>query len=460
MRRRAEARNAGALALCALAALPCAAHGQSSGGGHDTAWNFSGGADGIAPRGDALIDSAGNIYGTASSGGVSGNGAVYMLVPPTKPKTSGVETTLYDFTGGADGSVPNAGLVGDAAGAVYGTAVLDGVNSGGTVFRLSPPASGQTAWTQTTLWSFGAAADGASPMGSLVFDSAGSLYGTTDFGGSSGQGTVFRLSPPSGGFGPWTETVLWSFSGGADGANPVAGLAIDSAGALYGTTKAGGASGAGTVFRLKPSTQSGWTETTLRSFSGQADGAAPSSTLVPDGNGGFYGTAEFGGTQNGACDQARYPYYNEPDSETKYAAKAAYVPPGGNGCGVVFYIAPPAGGGTPWTESVVWPFTGGTDGANPSAAVLVGAGGTLYGLTTEYGQEFWGTAYALVPGASGAAGTLTTLVYFNGKDQGFYPRGALSLGLGGRLFATNSVGGKTWVHISNYGYGTIFSIAP
>jgi len=203
------------------------------------------------------------------------------------------ESVLYRFKGGTDGAVPAAGLIEDAAHNLYGT-TLDGGTSGlGTVFEVSPPG---TVWTETVLYSFAGGSDGANPLnGNLVADKAGNLYGTTYAGGGStnctgttpGCGTVFQLAPPATQGAPWTETVLYSFTGLSDGANPDAGLIMDSKGNLYGTTVYGGGvtcgtTTCGTIFELTPpSTQGGpWTETVLHAFGKGSDGANPTAGLT------------------------------------------------------------------------------------------------------------------------------------------------------------------------------------
>jgi uncharacterized repeat protein (TIGR03803 family) len=449
-------------AILALAGQPiCPARADVS-GNHAREWNFAGGLDGSEPRGDLLTDSLFNLYATLATGGSAGDGAIVMIVPAEDIGDKGTATTLYSFTGGSDGSLPSAGLIPDAAGNLYGTTTIDGAMGGGTVFELSPPVAGESAWTEQTLWSFGAPGDGANPVGSLVADAAGNLYGTTTWGGTGGQGTVFELSLSADGQ-AWTETVLWSFTGGVDGANPVAGLVFDASGALYGTTKAGASAGVGTVFQLSPPTTQGapWTETTLWTFSGGQDGASPTGTLLPDGQGGFFGTAQFGGGVNPACDQARFPYYGEPDSETEYAEQAGFIQAGGNGCGVVFDLSPPQAGQTAWTQTIEWQFQGALDGANPVAGVVADPAGNLYGYAPEYGQRFWGVEYKLLPtGMQNQPRTLQTLTSFDGKSTGVYPRGTPIFGLAGRLYGTNTFGGLSWVHIENYGFGTVFTSEP
>jgi len=200
---------------------------------------------GISPNGNLLRDAGGNLFGTTASGGATGNGTVFEL----QPTQSGWHfRTLFAFNG-SDGSEPLAGLVADASGALYGTTFVGGAHAAGTVFKLSPPAAGKTVWTQTVAKSF-SGPDGAYPMAPLLLDSDGNVYGTTDAGGAQTLGTVFRLAPPASGQTRWSSTVLKSFVS-ANGANPRS-LIADTAGNLYGTTLAGGRYAEGTVFRLSP----------------------------------------------------------------------------------------------------------------------------------------------------------------------------------------------------------------
>ena len=245
--------------------------------GHATVLhNFTNGTDGGYPN-NVIRDSKGNLYGTASSGGASGNGVVFKI------DLSGNETVLYNFTGAADGAGPNGGLIGDSAGNLYGTTNGGGAGAG-VVFKLD------TSGNLTVLHTFSGGADGGYPLSGVIRDSAGNLYGATQAGGTSGSGVVFKIDPSD------NETVLYSFTGGADGSVPAwVVLARDSVGNLYGTTAFGGASGNGVVFKIDPSGN----ETVLHSFAGGTDGNTPYAGVVlgPDGN--LYGTTPFGGQTNG-----------------------------------------------------------------------------------------------------------------------------------------------------------------
>jgi uncharacterized repeat protein (TIGR03803 family) len=206
---------------------------------------------GANPNGPLIADAAGNLYGTATTGeGYQGLGGVFKVTP------AGVATVLYTFTGAnSDGFLPfyTAGLVADAAGNLYGTTQYGGTFGWGTVYKLTPPVAGSNTWSETVLYSFTGGNDGAYPVSSLILEAKGNLYGTTPFGGSSGfgqigSGTVYELTPPSTGS-TWSETVLHAFVG-SDGARPISALTADSAGNLYGTTALGGSTNLGTVFKI------------------------------------------------------------------------------------------------------------------------------------------------------------------------------------------------------------------
>jgi uncharacterized repeat protein (TIGR03803 family) len=382
-------------------------------------WRFQDASHGVRPDGGLVRDASGTLYGATGHGGNAlcptateyGCGAIYALVPPASGKTAWTETILYRFGGGADGATPAATLVFDGKGALYGTTLgADTDNDFGTVFQLLPPTAGRTAWTEKVLHGFYGGRDGAFPSGSLVFDSSGALYGTTAGGDSATDfGTVFKLTPPATGSGPWTETILYRFQGREDGASPQAAVVFDGSGALYGTTqKGGGTSRWGTVFKLTPPAKGGsaWTETVLYAFKGKGDGAFPESALVFDTTGTLYGTTEGG------------------DDATDF--------------GTVFKLAPPKSGGKAWAESVLLAFKGGDAGANPQAGLLLGADGALFGTT--YGGDRptdFGTIFRLTPPVAGSTKwAAATLYKFKGAGDGAYASAVLLGGSAGALFGT------------------------
>jgi uncharacterized repeat protein (TIGR03803 family) len=325
------------------------------------------------------------------------------------------ESVLYSFKGGSDGSSPMGALVADRAGNLYGTTAEGGSSNCstgcGTVFRLTPPSAQGGPWTETVLYRFTAGSDGAAPESNLIFDAAGSLYGTTAGGGdASSDGTVFRLTPPSAPGGAWTETVLYRFAGHRDGKVPLAGLVFDQKGNLYGTTTFGGATSAGIVFQLTPPATEGgpWTETVLHTFGHGNDGLDPEAGLIFDNRGALYGTTI---------------------------------------TGTVFKLTPPN-----WTESVLFNFTGGgNNGSWPCA--LISRKGSLYGLSRLGGSlANTGTAFQLSP-TGGGTWTETALYSFTGGDDGGEPCGALSADQEGNLYGTASGNG---LNIP----GTVFQLTP
>jgi len=253
--------------------------------------------DGTQPSAGLIFDAKGNLYGTTSSGGAHGFGTAYELSPTAGGKWT--EKVLHSFGATTDGKEPNAGLILDADGDLYGTTDLGGTygtsSSGGSVFELTPDTSGD--WTEKVLHSFGASSTSGPFLNDrLIMDGAGNLYGTTEQGGSTGgNGAVFELTPAAGG--TWTERVLYSFGAtGTDGTDPWAGLTFDAAGNLYGTTENGGAYGTGAVFELMPAGEGAWTEKVLESIGADSmDGIRPASSLIFDAKGNLYGTTMGGG---------------------------------------------------------------------------------------------------------------------------------------------------------------------
>jgi uncharacterized repeat protein (TIGR03803 family) len=273
---------------------------------------------------------------------------------------SWTEKVLYRFDDNTDGKTPFSSLVFDATGNLYGTTYLGGSYGGGTVFKLTPTPHGL--WTESLLYSFDGAA-GANPQSSLVFDAAGSLYGTTVLGGRYGYGTVFKLTPNPDG--SWTESVLQSFAG-TDGAEPIGGLIFDVAGNLYGTTFVGGQHGAGTIFKLTPNPDGSWTESVLYPFAGNP-AAAPQAGLVLDQAGNLYGTTTTGGHDCG----------------------------GNNGtCGTVFRLAPNLDGN--WAFKVLHVFNA-KPAMIPLDSLVLDKAGNLYGTTLLCGSSCNGVVFEVTP---------------------------------------------------------------
>jgi uncharacterized repeat protein (TIGR03803 family) len=266
---------------------------MTNSGGHWTQsviHNFTG-ADGSGPGSPVVLDKAGNVYGTTPTGGADGFGVVYQLHNANGQWTLRV---IHTFTGGADGGTGSAGRVAfDAAGNLYGVATVGGAHQAGVVYKLTPTQTGE--WGQQTLYAFNDEPDSGFPYGGLVADKKHNLYGTTYYAGAHDIGTVYRLSLRNG---TWVETGLYSFRGGSDGSSPISTLAFDKAGNLYGTASEGGAAcGCGTIFELS-ATGGRVSYTTPHSFQGMPDGAFPYDGMVMDAGGNLYGATTHGGTSN------------------------------------------------------------------------------------------------------------------------------------------------------------------
>jgi uncharacterized repeat protein (TIGR03803 family) len=252
--------------------------------GEEKNLRYFGGWNGAHPIAPLVEDALGNVYGTTYEGGslgLHGNGSVFKL---------GEDSVLYAFSGSPDGANPYAGLIVDSQENLYGTTLNGGAYGYGTVFKVD------AAGAETVLYSFAGGEDGASPYGGVIIDSLGNLYGTTWAGGTHGYGTVFKLDASG------VETTLYSFKNGRDGGHPTASLIMDSAGNFYGTTNTGGdpsctfgnVSGCGTVFKL----EANGSETVLHSFAGLPDGAGPFAGVIRDAAGNLYGTTVYGGTKS------------------------------------------------------------------------------------------------------------------------------------------------------------------
>jgi len=369
-------------------------------------YTFTGGTDGGGPEAGLIRDASGNLYGTTTFGGDldADVGVVYAV------DNAGEETVLHTFRGGSDGASPFAGLIRDEQGNLYGTTGYGGVGGAGTVFKLT------TYGKHTVLHSFtGKRGDGALPFAGLVCDRAGNLYGTTMFGGAARNGreygTVFKLSKAG------KETVLYSFKGAADGAYPTADLVRDRAGSLYGTTSGGYNTNNGTVFKVDAKGN----ETVLHRFTDGADGGFPWGGLVRDAKGNLYGTTQYGG------DLTCYAPY---------------------GCGTVFKVDPKG------KLTVLHSFTGSaTDGQLPLAGLVADTMGNLYGTTYIGGTGgcFDGTSYGCgTVFKLDKTGTETVLYSFTGGTDGAYPvTGRLVRDAVGNLYGAN--GG---------GNGVVFKLAP
>jgi uncharacterized repeat protein (TIGR03803 family) len=328
------------------------------------------------------IDAKGNLYGTTSAGGANSKGTVFELTPSAGGTWT--EKVLYSFGAtSTDGTGPLADRVLDSKGNLYGTTQTGGTNSAGTAFELSLGAGGT--WTETLLWNFTpTTGDGGTPNAGMILDTEGNLYGTTQEGGSIGDGTVFELTPAGG---VWTEKILHSFSpSSADGVQPLADLVMDSKGNLYGTTPNGGAKAAGAAFELTPGSSGSWTFKQIYSFHAfTGDSESPYAGLIVDAVGNLYGTAETGGVSS---------------------------------LGTVYELTPTTNGS--WTEKIPYSFSPyNNDGTGPISRPLLDADGNLFGTPSAGGSGHYygyggGTVFEIpstvtaVPQFSPAGGSYVT----------------------------------------------------
>lgn len=347
-------------------------------------------ADGIQPEAGLVRDSNGNLYGTTFFGG-NGTGCdinfagcgVVFQVAP-----NGTETVLHAFSGAHDGWNPTGRLIRDDAGNLYGTTQFGGLYGHGTAFKID------AAGNETILHHFRGGSDGSNPVAGVVEDTAGNLYGTTRYGGL-GCGTVFKIS--SGG----EETILHRFKDGWDGANPLSSVAMDSSGDIFGTAWAGGIFNYGTVFEIDSTGQ----EKVLHHFAAGSDGANPVGGVTLDQAGNLYGTASGAGSSQ---------------------------------IGIVFTV------NTAGVESVLYTFTGGIDGAYPTSHLLVDSAGNLYGMASQ-GVAGWGSIFEIT------GGTFTLLYYFSGSPDGGLPVGGLIMDSSGNLYGTTSSAAPN-------GWGSVFEL--
>jgi uncharacterized repeat protein (TIGR03803 family) len=327
-----------------------------------------------------------------------------------QPATA-AEKVLYQFGYGFAGTTPQGAVAFDTAGNLYSSVIDGGAPKCGTIFELTA-SSAYSAFTAIHVFEC-APDDGATPRGNLIFDNAGNLYSVTYNGGSSDNGTVLELTPGSDG---WTESVLYSFSAGEDGAHPEPSLIMDKSGNLYGTTASGGntgcdGAGCGTVFELEYS-PTGWTEKVLYSFTGRADGADPKG-IAFNSQGRIYGVT--------------------------YGGKDTY--------GTIFELTP---GASQWFQKVLYTFTDEIDGAHPFGGIVLDAAGNIYGTTSGFYTFSSGTVFELK--RAGSSWELNTLYTFGGTPEGANPTGTLTIAKG-NLYGTTYNGGT-------YSAGTVFELSP
>jgi uncharacterized repeat protein (TIGR03803 family) len=386
-----------------------------------------------------IRDAAGNLYGTTYSGLAGQAGNVFELSPQQGGGWNFTVLHKFKFMT-SDGAYPSGSPTMDAAGNLYGVTKNGGTGCPGEgslgcgiVYELSPNEGG--GWTEKILYNFqGNTIDGIGPLGSLTFDAEGNLYGTTVGGGVGdgdlGGGTVYELSPQSGG--SWTEKVLYTFVyPGQAGYAPSAGVIFSANGNLYGTTYGGGSDpscsgsyGCGTVFELSSDGNGNWTETVLHNFKNNSpDGVFPVSNLLMDATGNLYGATSEGGSYAGSCD--------------------------GYGCGVVYELSLKQNG--LWKEKILYSFLGnGMDGIFPAGNILFDPSGNIYGAAYKGGNHGKGAIFELVQPGTGKWTEKIRHNFGSSTNDGHYPNGVVLDPLGD-LYGTTSNGGT-------YDGGTVFQL--
>src|SRR5450432_1633887 len=393
--------------------------------------SFTNSPDGDSPQAALIADPTGNLYGTTVEGGApAGAGAVFEL--SRLPGGGWTEAIIYEFQDTTSGILPFGTLTFDKLGNLYGTTFGNFSGDGATVFQLTPPATPGGAWNESVLYRFPSGENGSGPTGKVIFDGVGNLYGTTTERFTDGDpGTVFQLKHPATPGGSWTHRILHSFGalGSEDGRGPTTSLVFRNGG-LYGTTTFGGTHNSGTVFQLVP-IHGVWAENILYNFGSSAtDGFFPYGAPIMDGAGNLYGTTNSGGDQS--CDEAN------------------------GGCGTVFELSPPSTAGDPWQENILYAFKGQGDGKLPTAGVILDKVGKLYGTasgTIGRPQKPVGVVFQLKPPAvSGGAWTETALHHFSVNGDGSVPTAEVFL-LNGTLYGTTYYGGTN-------NLGTVYSVVP
>ncbi len=349
---------------------------------------------------DLETDGAGNIYGTTVLGGDFGGGTVFQLSPTPN---GWVHTTLYSFTGGADGGEPYKGVTLDRDGKLYGTAVTGGSGNCeggcGVVYKLTHSGA---KWTYRVIHAFTGGDDGSGPGARVTVDHAGNIYGMAPTGGAYGLGTIYKIR--QGSHGAPAFKVIHAFTGGADGATGSAGRMVIRDGHLYGAATAGGTYGSGVVFELTPRGRGEWDFSTIYSFRGQPDGSFPYGALLFDALGNIYGTTYYGGA---------------------------------NGIGSVYQLSPQAMG--EWNESVLYSFQEGSDGNSPISNLVFDNAGNLYGTTSEGGLGS-GTIFKLSPVGNGSW-TETVVHAFEGPPDGGFSYNGMVVDAFGNFYGATVHGG-------------------
>ena len=391
---------------------------------------FTSAPDGAIPYAGLTIDRFGNLYGTTSLGGYLGTaicgdgcGSVFKLSLTASGWTS---TILYAFRNPPyDGVIPGSRVVFGPDGALYGTNYEGGAYWLGAVFRLSAPSqrcgSGACPWEETHYSFAGDYLSGGGPIAEVAFDREGNLYGTTILGGPNtcdrdplACGVVYKVAAP---IPQWNQSVIHNYEQ-QTGNSPVGGVIFDASGNIFGTTTSGGTSDVGTIYEMTPSGDS-WTYTVLYNFTGHSDGSRPDGNLLEDADGNLYGTTAIGGDGGG---------------------------------GTVFELSPSGGG---WSFNVIHSFTG---SEGPIAGLTADAGGNLYGTTYSDGAFGFGNVFKLTK--SNGAWSYTSLYDFTGAADGGYSYSTVSIDAAGNLYGTAAYGGSTTGLCHRGGCGVVWEITP
>jgi uncharacterized repeat protein (TIGR03803 family) len=379
-------------------------------------YSFAGDEDGEYADTDLILDGNGNVYGTTVQGGQFGSGTVFQL---SRSNAVWTHNVLYNFTSGPDGGEPYKGVTLDSQGNLYGTAVIGGLHEGpcidqgcGVVYELKNAGG---VWTQTVIHKFRGGDDGYGPGAGVTIDAKGDIYGTTPTGGAQGLGVVYQLHRNAGG--NWTERIIHTFTGGADGAGGSAGrLIFDEHGNIIGNCTAGGANGAGAVFELTPTQAGEWNMVPLYEFKGTPDSGFPYGGLLRTTDGDLYGTT----------------YYD-----------------GANQLGTIYRLRRQNG---VWSETALYSFKGGSDGSGPISNLVIAGDGNLYGTTSEGGAECsCGTIFRV---SLGAEPGYSVVYRFTGLPDGAFAYNGMVAGPGGATLY-----GAT-VHGGALNEGAIYELIP
>jgi uncharacterized repeat protein (TIGR03803 family) len=409
--------SAVALTLATLFALTIIASQSAQAQTFNVIYAYAGHGTSAHAIGGLTLDRRGNLYGTTAWGGPYGApGTLYEL---KRSGSSLVYSDLHNFGNGPDGNFPWDAPIFGPNGTLYGTTNGGGENGEGTVFNAQPPAticpSVSCPWDETSLYSFTRLSDGGNPQSGIIFDSQGNIYGSNVNGGA-GYGVVYKMTPSGEG---WNYQVIYTFTGGQDGANPEGQLLLDSSGNLYGTATTGGLSGCGnfgcgTIYKLSPS-GSGWTETTLYSFRDGTDGAQPTGGLIADSAGNLYGATSGSDVSGG---------------------------------GTVYELTP---NGANWTFNLLYDLPG--NGPGPMENLARDSAGNLYAATWGDGAYGQGNVFKLTPTNNGWV--FTTLHDFTGAADGSNALGALTIDSNGVVYGTTYDGGA-----ADCACGVVFEVTP